>query len=130
MRTLLECIAGVVAAVVSLVLIQRRRWNTQRKLMAAWLLIAALIYPALVILRGANEWLLYEFVGVVLYGLFAWMGWRVSLVALAAGWALHVCWDVLAHGAYMPAWYPMVCFGFDLALAGFIFWKWQQQKHG
>ena len=125
MRTLLECLVGIVAAVISLGLIRQYAWATQRKLMAVWLVVAALIYPALATLRGAYDWLPYEFVGVALYGSLAWIGWRYSLIVLAAGWVLHALWDCLTHGAFMPAWYPMWCLGFDLLLAGFIVWQWK-----
>ena len=125
MRTLLECLVGIVAAVISLALIRDYVWTTQRKLVAIWLVVAALIYPALAILRGANDQLRYEFMGVALYGALAWIGWRYSLILLAAGWALHGLWDNLTHGAFMPAWYPMACLGFDLVLAAFIVWQWK-----
>jgi hypothetical protein len=131
MRTLLECLVGIVAAAVSLWLIRRYWWATQRKLIAVWLVIAALIYPAFAALHDAHDQLLYEFIGVVLYSTLAWLGWRYSLAWLAAGWALHTVWDNLTHGAFMPAWYPMVCLGFDLVLAAFIVWQWKSngRKH-
>ena len=125
MRTLLECLVGIIAAAISLGLIRQYEWATQHKLVAVWLVIAALIYPALALLQGASEWLPYEFVGVALYATLAWIGWRYSLMVLAAGWALHALWDRLSHGTFMPAWYPMACLGFDLVLAGFIVSQWK-----
>ena len=42
---------------------------------------------------------------------------------LAAGWALHIAWDMTLHlrgaGAeYTPTWYPWACLSFDLVIAG------------
>ena len=43
---------------------------------------------------------------------------------LAAGWAVHVGWDLLLHPltstGYAPAWYVRACVGFDLVVAAWI----------
>jgi hypothetical protein len=51
-------------------------------------------------------------------------GTRVSLAWLALGWTAHVAWDVGLHldrpQVIVPAWYPLLCVGFDLVVAGFV----------
>lgn len=52
----------------------------------------------------------------------AWLGNRASPLWLAIGWATHVAWDVGLHlgtgaPAFVPAFFPTFCVGFDLAIA-------------
>lgn len=88
---------------------------------AAGLVVAALIYVVFAIARGTTGSLLLELGGVVLFAAIAFLGMRYSVLWLAAGWALHVGWDLLLHpvdaSSYAPWWYPALCLGFDLAVA-------------
>ena len=68
-------------------------------------------------------WLALESLGVFSYGGAALAGLKLWPWLLAIGWTAHVGWDVLLHlngaGAeYTPPWYPWLCVGFDLVLAG------------
>ena len=74
-------------------------------------------------LRILGSPFLIEALGVALYGGAAWLGLRRWLPALALGWAAHVVWDLALHlagpgGAFTPPWYPWLCLGFDLPIAG------------
>lgn len=97
----------------------------ERRLFAYGLVIAALIYVGFAAIGGAGiGWLWLEVGGLAVYGAFAWLGLRRSVYFLAAGWLLHVVWDVALHGstaiggsAFVPAWYPPACLGFDIAIA-------------
>ena len=88
---------------------------------AAGLVIAALVYVVFAIARGTTGSLLIELGGVVLFTAIAFLGIRHSALWLAAGWAVHVGWDLLLHpvdaSSYAPWWYPPLCLGFDLAVA-------------
>lgn len=120
---------------------QSSRW--QRRSWSRGLWIAALIYVLFVVVGpgGKGPWLTIESLGVLVYGIFAWRGQRSSLW-LAAGWALHVVWDIVLHGGlgahwaaeewslgeitFVPGWYPPACLGFDLAVASYLLWRSRQ----
>jgi hypothetical protein len=97
-----------------------------RSIVAAGLVVAAAIYVGFAAIAAAGAtWLAIESFGVLLYGAFAWLGLKRSAGWLALGWALHVGWDVglhqLHHGSvFTPSWYPPLCTGFDLAVAGLV----------
>jgi len=97
------------------------------------LIIAALIYVVFVLISGTTTHLPMEIGGVVIYSVFAWLSKKYTLHWLAAGWALHMCWDVFLHSAqstpYVPAGYAVACIGFDIAIAGYIGWLiWERRK--
>lgn len=80
------------------------------------------------------EFMPLEIGGVVLYGMFALLSKRYTPHWLAAGWALHMCWDVFLHSPsttpYVPNGYAMACLGFDIVIAGYIAWLiWKKGKN-
>ena len=91
---------------------------------AGALILAALIYPALLLLRGSWRSFWVECAGALAFSVFAFVGWRRSAFLLAVGWALHAGWDLWAHailaGNFMPYWYRWSCAGFDLVVAGYV----------
>ena len=65
-----------------------------------------------------------EILGVLLFGGLGLIGvWRWPGM-IAIGWAGHVTWDVAVPGAsttpYAPWWWPTLCVGTDIFLAGYI----------
>lgn len=90
------------------------------------LLGAAAIYPA------AHRWghegggASYELAGLAGFGAVGLHGWRRGARAapvVAAGWATHMLFDArFGHGpaTRLPAWYPAMCAGYDLAIAGLL----------
>lgn len=93
---------------------------------AVGLVVAAAFYLGFALANGAPvRSLLLESMGVVPFGLVAWLGLRRSPLWLALGWAAHVAWDLgLNWGpgapSFVPSWYPVVCTSFDLLVAGYI----------
>lgn len=73
------------------------------------------------------KWLLIELGGVLIYGIFAYLGVKITPWFLAIGWATHVIWDVALHWSegieFVPAFYPTACIGFDLIFAAFIVYR-------
>jgi len=63
---------------------------------AGALTLAALIYPALLLLRGSWRSFWVECAGALLFSVFAFVGWPRSAFMLAVGWALHAGWDLWA----------------------------------
>lgn len=104
-----------------------------RLLYAQALVIAAVIYVFFAALGGAGgRWWSIEVAGVAGFGLLAWLGVRRSGYFLAAGWLLHVLWDLLLHGPesyFVPAWYPAACLGFDVIVAIYAVIDTRQRGH-
>ena len=119
---ILPLIAGAAFASL-LVWIAHRRRGRGYVWYAVGLLVAALLYLMFAAAGGAStEWLGIELLGVVGFGAAAWQGYRRMPLLLAAGWAVHVAWDVLLHlngagAAFTPEWYPWLCVSFDLIVA-------------
>ena len=93
---------------------------------ALGLIVAAMIYVGFGLANGAPvRSLLLKSLGVIQFGLLAWLGSRRSQLWLALGWAAHVAWDLGLNAgarapAFVPSWYPVVCTSFDLLVAGYI----------
>lgn len=123
MIDLVVILAGAALAVLY-VTIARRRPNPGERLVLAWgLVVAAALYVVFAIRSESVDWIGLELLGLSVFGGIAAAGaWRWSSL-LVVGWAAHVGWDVLLHGAatpFVPGWYPPLCVGFDLVVAGAI----------
>jgi hypothetical protein len=117
--------AGLGAVLV--VLASRCPEGERRRPLAIGLVVAALIYVVYGVVyagqQGGPRRLAIESAGLVLFSALAWLGWRRAPLWLALGWTVHVAWDIGLHGspvsALVPAWYPPLCVGFDLIVAGY-----------
>ena len=118
---LLPILAGMLLSLPFLAVAQRAGTRGPRVL-AIGLVVAAAIYVALATARGSSQTLLLETGGIVLFAGIATAGVRLWVPLLAAGWVLHVAWDLFFHSisesSYVPSWYPLLCAGFDLFVAG------------
>ena len=126
MITVIALIVGAALAFAFLIW-TRAQPDAGRRLYAIGLFVTALIYLAFALAGGADRHSLgVEVLGVLLYGVVAWLGFRMSGALLAIGWAMHPVWDVALHlqnpgAAYTPGWYPWGCVSFDLMVAGAVF---------
>ena len=118
---------GAVLAGCFVLLAHRHGVEHERRVWALGLIVAALIY---VVAAGAQrnvDGLLVEGLGLMAFGAVALVGMVRWPVLLAAGWSLHVIWDVLLHlvstRPYIGSWYPLLCISFDLIVAGYIAWR-------
>ncbi len=112
-------VLGAGLAVPYLLVGLRQTGRAARVWWAAGLVAVALVYVALAAARGAPPLAVaFELGGVVVYGVFAWLGLRGSLGWLSAGWLLHSVWDVGLHTGFAlaPAWYVWACLGFDVVV--------------
>jgi hypothetical protein len=122
---LVPIVVGAVLGV--LFVLAARAWtgSTGRLVLGIGLVVTALIYVGFALAaEDRSRSLVIEMVGVLLFGLLAWLGLRRSLWWLSIGWLGHVAWDVGLHLdrtlAGVPAWYPLFCIGFDLVVAGYL----------
>jgi hypothetical protein len=132
MSAILYSLSGAVAGAVVIGLLARQaadQGNRRRlALYALGLVGAALIYVARAAAAdvgpGGRGHLPVEALGLSLFTLLAALGLARWPALLALGWAGHALWDLLrgAHAAYIPAWYPPACGGFDLVVAGYLAW--------
>jgi hypothetical protein len=117
-------LSGAVLGVLYVLVARRRGGFQESRLLAIGLVAAALIYLALALVRGEGRWLGLEAAGVALFTPIAWLGLRASAWWLVFGWVAHVGWDVGLHlerpQPVIGAWYPLLCVGFDLILAGYL----------
>jgi hypothetical protein len=124
MQTFIEIIIGICLAFVFIFLIRRSRSYTKEKHAAAiGLVSAALVYVGFGLFSASARWNVIEPLGVLIYAVFAWLGFKKSGWFLAVGWALHVVWDWGLHGfatPFVPHWYIGTCVGFDFVVAGYI----------
>lgn len=125
-HTILWLFLGLVGGLVFLTWARSSSPTGQRRVLAAGLWVAALIYGGFGALGPGGPWLLLELAGVGLFGLLAWLGWKHSVLWLAFGWGLHSLWDGLLHlhgagAVYTPTWYVLACLSFDVLVAAWIF---------
>lgn len=130
---IVHLVIGIISALVLIIIARRSEPGLEKRLYAAGLLIAALIYVGFASLRGASlEWNAIELAGLAVFTLVAVLGLKVSTIFLAAGWAVHGLWDALLHlkqhTAFVPDWYPVICLGFDLVVAIYIAARFKSQS--
>ena len=107
------------------VLARRQGPRGEARVLAAGLAVAAAVYVAFALAGGARGTsLALQAAGLAGFGGVALLGVRHSPWWLAAGWAVHAAWDIGLPSAtappFVPAWYPPLCVGFDLAVAVWI----------
>lgn len=123
LEVLTPILAG--AALSAPYLLLARAWPAAApRIYAIGLVVAAGIYGVLAVVAGDFGALPLEIGGLLVFTLVAVAGLRWWQPLLALGWAAHVAWDMalhpLASGGYAPSWYPLLCVGFDLVVAGWI----------
>ncbi len=114
---------GVVAAGALVFAIRSEEKDVERYRLAVGLGVVAAVYAAFSMNAGPGVWVLAELAGVGLFGVIAIVGYRHSALVVAAGWMLHVGWDVMHHVVevrFVPSWYPDACISFDLVVAVYL----------
>lgn len=113
---------------------RRRAAGRERRVYAWALVVAAAIYAGFALAGGDPPWIGVEAAGLALFAAAAWLGWTRSAWWLSAGWAAHVAWDLGLHGggepAFVPAWYPWLCVGFDPVVAAAVAWPMREAVDG
>lgn len=130
---IVEIILGFVIALIFVVLV--RKWYPKKD-HAFWrsgLVIAALIYIIFLLFERNWSWLPIEIGGVILFGIFAMLSKKYSLLWLGIGWIGHIGWDLLihpgGHPGYVPEWYPGACLGFDIVIGVYVFWLFIERRN-
>jgi hypothetical protein len=121
----IEAGAGAVLAALLIWRMRRRGRARERRAYGTWLLVAALVYVGFAFTGIAPPVRVgLEVAGAALFAPVAIAARARPAWLLAAGWAAHVAWDLTLHPrvttGYWPPWYPGLCVGFDLLLAGYV----------
>lgn len=114
----------VTATLILLRLLPRRRLQLEKLTLALFLAGMPMIYVWAAWLAGDVGGMKLEAVGLLLFTLLAWQGYRTAPVLLGVGILAHgIAWDAWHHGhsAYMPDWYALGCLLVDVALGLLVF---------
>lgn len=107
------------------VVVARKSPERGIRLFADALAVAAFIYVAFAMASMESVWLGVEIGGLLLFLGFAYLGLKRSVTWLWLGWLLHILWDAGVHmifdAAFVPAWYPAACIGFDAVVAYYVY---------
>jgi hypothetical protein len=124
MQTFIEIIIGIVFAIGFIFYARRSKTYSGEKISyAIGLGIAAVIYVFFSFFSSSTDWIFIELGGLLIYLPFVVLGVRFSGWFLSFGWLLHVAWDLVLHNQplnFVPDFYPSVCLGFDVLIAGYI----------
>lgn len=123
MSLFVEIVIGSVGALILILAARRTGKNKERFIYAAGLAFAALIYLLFALFNNGMDHLKLEAIGFVIFTILAAVGLK-SAPILGISWAAHSVWDFGLHSGtdtpFVPNWYPGMCAGFDLFLAGYI----------
>jgi hypothetical protein len=125
MAMIIQFLIGALSCLILILAARQAGMKREAIIYAVGLVVAALVYVGFAARGGvALSWLALESGGLVLFSSVALLGLRISMWFLMLGWAAHALWDVLLHKVlnvgFVPEWYPVMCLGFDLFLAGYI----------
>jgi hypothetical protein len=132
MMLVIEIIIGGILAAALIYALRKMKNGRFKKFAAGSLVIAALVYigfaaVGISVEAASSNWLLVEILGLFIYTFFAYAGIKIAPWFLAVGWIAHILWDVGLHfgagAAFVPAFYPPVCIGFDLVLGVYIAYR-------
>lgn len=88
------------------------------------LVFAALVYVAFAVAALDLDGVIVELGGAAVFISASVIALRRTLAFAAFGWSGHALWDLIMHSVeprgYAPWWYPLLCVGFDVVVAGYI----------
>lgn len=118
-------VLGLALAGIYLLYSRRLSPSAELRSLSTVLIVASAIYVVFALFKGNMLWTGLETLGMAIYGLFVYFGFRYSILWLASGWALHPAWDVFLHffgpGQHIaPDWYVIACISFDILVAMYI----------
>jgi hypothetical protein len=116
---------GALAGIGTDLLSENRPPKHRAMLFAGGLVAAAAIYPLARRKRSMGAPLVREIAGLVASGMVLSAAARATPKqarnVVAAGWAAHAAFDLVhdsGSDSLIPGWYPAMCAGYDLAVAG------------
>lgn len=125
MNNAVSAAIGAAAGIGTDIVAENRPPKHRAMLLAGGLVAAAAIYPVARRNRSLGAPLAREVAGLVTAGAIASMAARSTPTTagnvVAAGWAAHAAFDMVHDGGVesrIPSWYPAMCAGYDLAIAG------------
>lgn len=125
MNTTLSAGIGAALGIGTDLLSESRPPKHRAMILAGGLVVAAAIYPTARRNRKLDAAVAREIAGLVASGAIvttaAQSTPRRARNVVAAGWAAHAVFDMVHDGgpdSLIPSWYPAMCAGYDLAVAG------------
>lgn len=113
---------GGLLALLFVTWVSKRPGHVRVRVLAIGLVVVAWIYVLFSMTDFYPYWFAIEIAGVLIFSAFAVLSFKYSVWFLAAGWLIHVAWDVVLHGSgatpFVPGWYPGLCLGFDVVVGG------------
>jgi hypothetical protein len=125
MNNAVSAAIGAVAGIGTDVLSETRPSKQRAMILAGGLVVAAAIYPLARRERRPGAPLAREIAGLIASGAILSVAARATPTrarnVVATGWAAHALFDMVHDGgeaSMIPGWYPAMCAGYDLAVAG------------
>jgi hypothetical protein len=118
-------VAGALLAEIFILVVRTFARRGEIRVYSIGLVVTGVMYLIFGVVQGAPlHHLGVEAVGAVMFSGAALLALRRWPGLLGLAWCAHAAWDLFLHHAagpsYAPAWYPMLCVGFDLVLGGYI----------
>ena len=125
MNNAVSAAVGAIAGIGTDLVTEHRSSKQRAMALAAGLIVAAAIYPLARRERRPGAPLAREIAGLIGSGAILTAAARSTPTQarnlVAAGWAAHAVFDMVHDGgeaSKIPSWYPAMCAGYDLAVAG------------
>ena len=129
MNTAKALTAGLIGAIVTVVVASFLPKPKALELLSAVLVGIAAVYLGFVLLDGRRREMLIEFGNIGLTIALALLGLWVAPVWLAVGYFAHGLWDAVHHPrgvqTKIPQWYVPFCLIYDWIIGGFVLLWWR-----
>ena len=94
----------------------------ERRILCVVLASMPLVYIESGVIHAAGKWLALEALGLLIFAVWAWLGYHRDPWVLALGLAAHgIAWDSWHHAShYIASWYAIACLIIDIGLAAYV----------
>ena len=117
----MELLIGIILGLATVILARLTGFSKDRGFYPLLLIVIALYYVLFAFQHAASTAILFEVGIALIFSALAFIGHKRSLLAVAAGLALHGVYDlvhgIIPYATEAPNWWAMFCLGFDVVLA-------------
>ena len=133
---MVEFFIGLVLFAVTAAIFHKQRLDV--RWFAIFMVFLPSVYMLFALSVGDSQALLWEFIYGLPYfaaGLICFRsGVKAGMLVVVGLWALHAFYDLyherLVANAGVPDWYPLLCFGYDLAVCAYLLWHLNGRRQG